>query len=357
MGGTSSGLGSAGGFGGLFATKAGILGVVLGGATIAAGVGVIYNFIGSSSRSVYTPQLFQSNYIEEEARKAGMERVRDRNSASAEQSSLDMFREQAKKDGLSGLAAEAGDSSDKDVSDEALAGDNSAAQNAEPDPYAAAAGAGVPKLQAVPGLGSNAGGSGTNISGGPGGGTGGQSASAYSPSSGMGKTSAMKGSLASRVANSPKYTVSGFNKRGAFGQAKYAGNMGARASYSADATGARTAASQAFVGETSGNGDVGASGEGVGLQTAAGVSNGAGLKNNDPSLNSNDSTPPVVSPVAELVNDDIKKYTDLALYGMMAAAGLIFATGIFAKKANEALTEAATASALGPPAPPRLPRP
>ena len=63
MGGASSGLGSAGagGIGGLFATKAGILGIVLGGATIAAGVGVIYNFVGSSSKSVYTPQLFQNS--------------------------------------------------------------------------------------------------------------------------------------------------------------------------------------------------------------------------------------------------------------------------------------------------------
>ncbi|MEK7721445.1 MAG: hypothetical protein AAB359_03550, partial [Elusimicrobiota bacterium] len=62
-GGASSGMGSAGsGLAGLFATKAGVVGMVLGGATIAAGVGVVYNFIGDSSRQVYSPELFQNSY-------------------------------------------------------------------------------------------------------------------------------------------------------------------------------------------------------------------------------------------------------------------------------------------------------
>lgn len=363
MGGASPGLGSAGsspGLGGLFATKAGILGVVLGGATIAVGVGVIYNFVGSSSKPVYTPQLFQNSYIEEEAQKAGMERARDRNSASAEPSTLDMFREQARKDGLGGLAAEAGDSSGKDASAEAPAGDNSAAaQGAAPAAGADAAGAGAPKLQAAPGFGSKGGGgSGTTIprmqsSGGLSGGIGNQFASVYRPPAGMGKTSAMKGSLASKVTNSPKYTVPNFNKKGVYGQAKYAGKLGAKAAYSADAAGARTTATDAFVGETSGTGDVGVPGMGVGLG-GMGVSNGAGLKGNDPNLNTNDSTVPEVSN-AEKVNGDIKKYTDMAMYAMLIAAGLIFAAGIFAKKANAALAEAAAAQveltaaiALGP---------
>lgn len=351
MGGASSGLGSVGGIGGLFASKAGILGVVLGGATIAAGVGVIYNFVGPSSKPVYTPQLFQNSYIEEEAQKAGMERARDRNSASAELSTLDMFREQAKKDGLGGLAAEAGDSSGKDASAPTPvagvgAGVGALASGAD------AAGAGAPKLQAAPGFGSKGGGgSGTNIprmqgSGGLSGGIGNQFASVYRPPAGTGKTSAMKGSLASRVANSPKYTVPNFNKKGAFGQAKYAGKLGAKAAYSADAAGARTAATDAFVGETSGNGDVGSPGAGAGLG-GMGVSNGAGLKGNDPSLNSNDSTPPKVS-AAENVNGDIKKYSDMAMYAMLAAAVLIFATSIFAKKAKAALAEAAVVGILPP---------
>ncbi|MBI4656153.1 MAG: hypothetical protein HY746_05305, partial [Elusimicrobia bacterium] len=51
--------GGFGGLGGLFASKAGMVGMILGGATIAAGIGVVYNFIGPSSKPVYTPGLFQ----------------------------------------------------------------------------------------------------------------------------------------------------------------------------------------------------------------------------------------------------------------------------------------------------------
>lgn len=97
-GSASSGMGSAGGgLAGLFATKAGIVGMVLGGATIAAGVGVIYNFIGPSSKPVYSPELFQSSYYEEEASKAGLERTNSRDASAAASSTLDMFKEQAKK--------------------------------------------------------------------------------------------------------------------------------------------------------------------------------------------------------------------------------------------------------------------
>ena len=351
MGGASSGLGSAGagGIGGLFATKAGILGVVLGGATIAAGVGVIYNFVGSSSKSVYTPQLFQNSYLEEESQKAGMERA-NRNSASADASSLDMFKEQAKKDGLGG-SDEAADKSVKDASAnasaEAPAVDNSAAGAggaAGPD----AAGAGVPKLQSAPGFGAKGGGgggSGTNIprmqgSGGLAGGIGNQFASVYRPPVGTGKTSAMKGALATRITNSPKYTVPNFNKKGAFGQAKYAGKMGTKASYSTNSAGSRTEAAQPFDGGNTGTGDAGGAGAGAGLG-GSGVSNGSGLKGNDPSLNSNNSTPPKVS---DPVNDDsdVKKWTDRAMYGMLIAAAFIFATSMFAKKANAALKLAAS---------------
>ncbi|MCX5786774.1 MAG: hypothetical protein NTX59_13920 [Elusimicrobia bacterium] len=356
MGGASSGLGSAGGIGGLFATKAGILGVVLGGATIAAGVGVIYNFVGSSSKSVYTPQLFQNSYLEEESQKAGMERA-NRNSASGDISSLDMFREQAKKDGLGGSPDGAGDKSGKDASAdasaEAPAVDNNYAAGAS---GADAAGAGAPKLQAAPGFGSKGGGggggaSGTTIprmqdGGGLSSGIGNQFASVYRPPAGTGKSSAMNGSLASRVGNSPKYTVPNFNKKGAFGQAKYAGKMGSKAAYSTNASGSRTEASQPFDGGNTGTGDAGAAGTGAGLG-GAGVSAGAGLKGNDPSLNSNNSTPPKVS---DPVNDDseVKKWTDRAMYGMLLAAALIFATSIFAKKANAALHQAAVDSAAGP---------
>ncbi|HAH32498.1 MAG TPA: hypothetical protein DCL44_09330 [Elusimicrobia bacterium] len=346
-GGASSGLGSAGSAGGigggLFATKAGILGVVLGGATIAAGVGVIYNFVGSSSRPVYTPELFQNNYLEEESQRAGMERAKERNSASAESSTLDMFREQAKKDGLGNMSGEAGDNSGKDASAEAPAADDSAAaaQGEAGASGADAAGAGAPKLQAAPSFGGKSGGgggSGTTIprmqaSGGLAGGIGNQFASVYRPPTG--KTSSMKGALASKISNSPKYTVPNFNKKGAFGQAKYAGKLGAKAAYSASATGARSEATNAFAGETAGTGDVGTAGAGAGLG-GAGISNGPNLKGNDPSLSKNDSTPPKV-PEAVSANTEIEKWTDRAMYAMMIAAALIFATSIYAKKAKAAL--------------------
>ena len=109
-GASSGGMGSAGGgLAGLFATKAGIVGMVLGGATIAAGVGVVYNFMGPSSKPVYSPELFQNSYYEEEASRAGYERAQARDASGAASSTLDMFREQAKKDGI-GLPGDSGGS-------------------------------------------------------------------------------------------------------------------------------------------------------------------------------------------------------------------------------------------------------
>ncbi|HBE87933.1 MAG TPA: hypothetical protein DDW67_02175, partial [Elusimicrobia bacterium] len=98
--GLGSAAGSAAGMGGLFASKAGILGVVLGGATIAAGVGVVYNFMGPTSKPVYSPSLFQNAYQEEQAATANMERQRINSAAAVEPSTLDMFKEQARKDGI-----------------------------------------------------------------------------------------------------------------------------------------------------------------------------------------------------------------------------------------------------------------
>ncbi|MCX5790855.1 MAG: hypothetical protein NTY45_01360, partial [Elusimicrobia bacterium] len=164
MGGaSSSGLGSAGGLGGLFATKAGIVGMVLGGATIAAGVGVVYNFVGSSSKPVYSPELFQNSYYEEESNEAGLARARAKDSSGASASTLDMFSEQAKKDGLSGLAAEAGGDSAKsaDSKDSAAAPADGAAADASagaPAAGGAASATNAPKLQSTHGLGGGGGG-------------------------------------------------------------------------------------------------------------------------------------------------------------------------------------------------------
>jgi hypothetical protein len=61
IGSTASKFGSAAGKGfwaSIIGSKAGVVGLVLGAATIAAGIGVIYNYIGPSSSKVYTPGLF-----------------------------------------------------------------------------------------------------------------------------------------------------------------------------------------------------------------------------------------------------------------------------------------------------------
>jgi len=344
-GASSGGMGSAGGgLAGLFATKAGIVGMVLGGATIAAGVGVVYNFIGPSSKPVYSPELFQNSYYEEESSKAGLERSNSRDASAAASSTLDMFREQAKKDGL-GLGGEAGEGSNANASSEAPAAPADASVDAAAsapgaDGGAAGGGAGGPKLQASAGFGSKGGGggaSGTSIprmqsGGGLSGGIGAQFGSVYRPpaQANGGKTSGMTASAA-RVKSSPKYAVPNLNKKGAYGQAKFAGKMGAKAAYSADSSGARTGATEAFSGETTGAGDVGAPGSGAGLG-GAGVSNGQGLKGSDPSLNSNESTPPKV-PEPEDV-DPWQKYEDMAMNNMMYALGMIILTKIISKIAD-----------------------
>jgi len=337
MGGASSGLGSAGGgLGGLFATKAGILGMVLGGATIAAGVGVVYNFIGPSSKPVYSPELFQNSYYEEESSKAGFERAQARNTAASEPSTLDMFREQAKKDGLGGLASEASDQ-DKAAASAGAPADGASADSAAPGApgsdasgYGAGAGSGGPKLQAGSGFGGKGGsGSGTSMpkmqgNGGMSGGIGSQFQSVYRPpaQANGGKTSAMSAS-AGRISGSPKYAVPVSKGKGAYGQAKFAGKMGARAAYSADGSSARSDATSAFTGETTGSGDVGAAGTGAGLG-GAGVSNGSALKGNDPSLNANTSTPPAV-PTPKKENP-WQATEDGIMNAMMWAGGLILLT-------------------------------
>lgn len=344
-GASSGGIGSAGGgLAGLFATKAGIVGMVLGGATIAAGVGVVYNFIGPSSKPVYSPELFQNSYYEEESSKAGLERSNSRDASAAASSTLDMFREQAKKEGL-GLGGEAAEGSNPNASSEAPAAPADASADAAaaaPGADGGAAGGGGPKLQASAGFGSKGGGGGgagggssiprMQSGGGLSGGIGAQFGSVYRPpaQANGGKTSAMTASSA-RVKSSPKYAIPNINKKGAYGQAKFAGKMGAKAAYSADAAGSRTDATNAFSGETTGAGDVATPGSGAGLG-GAGVSNGQGLKGSDPSLNSNQSTPPKV-PTPEDV-DPWQKEEDAAMNGMMWAAGLILVTKLLGKLAK-----------------------
>lgn len=348
--GGASGMGSAGGFGGsslgglsgLFASKAGILGMVLGGATIAAGVGVVYNFIGPSSKPVYSPDLFQNTYYEEEASRASQERAMSRDASAASASTLDMFREQAQKDGLS-LGAD-GAAGGQNASADAEAVDASADASAEaPADYGGgnpgAAGNGMPKLQKHSGFGGSKGGgsSGTSIprmnaAGGLSGGIGAKFQPVYRPpaQANTGNTSGMTASAA-RMKNSPKYAIPNVNKKGAYGQAKYAGKMGAKAMYSADSAGSRTSAAEAFTGETTGAGDVASPDGGAGLG-GAGVTDGAGLKSSDPSLNSNESTPPKVPDPEDV--DPWQEYEDMAMNSMMWAGGLILATMALSKLAK-----------------------
>ncbi|KAF0127054.1 MAG: hypothetical protein FD189_562 [Elusimicrobia bacterium] len=328
--GAASGLGGAagaGGAGGLFASKAGLLGVVLGGATIAAGVGVVYNFMGPTSRPVYSPSLFQNAYQEEQAASANMERQRVNSAASVEPSTLDMFKEQARKDGIGfgegggDAAAEGGEGS------EAGAGASASADVSAPEAGSGAgqsgagsgSGSGKGKLAASLGFGSKGGaGSGTSMpkmqtSGGLSGGIGQQFSPVYRAPAGQ--ASDMRKGAAARLSNSPKYTVPNFNKKGAFGQAKYAGKMGAKAAYSASDAGAHTGATEAFAGETTGSGDVGAAETGAGLG-GAGVSKGDSLKANDPNLNMNESEPPKV-PDPEVV-DPWQETLDEAMDNILA---------------------------------------
>ncbi|HNW43598.1 MAG TPA: hypothetical protein PKI19_03785 [Elusimicrobiales bacterium] len=300
-GGASSGLGTAGG---LFATKAGIVGMVLGGATIAAGVGVVYNFVGAGSKPVYSPELFQNSYYEEESAAASINREQSRDRSSASASTLDIFRDQAKKDGLGGLASEAGgDSKPADAAADAPA--NASADAPAADAPAAAAGApdaGGAKLRATPGFGGSKGGGSSSSAmprmqngGGLSGGIGGQFASMYRAPAGQGndgRTSAMGGSMAARVKGSPKYAVPNMNRRGAHAQAKFARNLGLNASRSDGASSMRTTAMEAFNGETTAGGDVAGGDAGLGMG-GAGISNGSGLKANDPSINDNNSEVPV----------------------------------------------------------------
>ena len=343
MGG-ASGLGSMGsGLGGLFATKAGILGMVLGGATIAAGVGVVYNFIGPSSKPVYSPQLFQDTYYEEQANNAGAERAKQREEASASASTLDMFREQAKKDGL-GLGEGGAAAEDKNAAADASAVDGAAGAAAPADGASADSAANAPaggsgaKLQGSLGFGSKGAGGGTasnipRMSGGGGnfGGSNGQFASLKAPvGKGNGKSGAMKGSKAASIKGSSKYSVPVAKGKNALGQAKFAGGLGSKAAQGPSLAGSKTGATEAFSGETAGSGDVGAPDGGAGLG-GAGITSANKLKGSDPSINSSEITPPKVADPEDV--SPWTKYTDMAMYGMLAAGVLIFIANMIAKHA------------------------
>lgn len=348
VGRAASGLGSAGsGLSGLFATKAGIVGIVLGGATLAAGIGVLYNFLGPSSKSGMTPQLFQNAYYDEQAQNASLDRSNMR--SGSVDGSLDMFKEQAKKDGLAlgeeEAAAAAAEENPANASADAAV-EPGAVPVANPVPNAPA---GPSRLQASGGFGgmSGGGGGGGSSSMANGASAGGKFGSAYKAPVGQGGKTSKMSAKSAQIVGGGKYAVPA-SKKGAFGQAKFAGKMGNKAAYSADGVGARTSATEAFSGETTGSGDVVPAGGGAGLgQNAAGLSGSDKLKASDPNTDGSSFTPPTpgepvdVSPWNDL-RDDALKY-------IMIGLGLVILTKILSKFAKTVpwLYYAAIATAIG----------
>jgi hypothetical protein len=358
IGSTASKFGSAAGKGfwaSIIGSKAGVVGLVLGAATIAAGIGVIYNYIGPSSSKVYTPGLFSDAYYEDLQKQANAERAKEfsPNTQNAT-SSLDMFKEAAQKElSLKNENNEQGKS--ENPSNSADVNQDVNTNTAQPLPVAENQ-AGANKLNASLGF-ENKGGSGGGSSSGnrlqTSGGLWGGIGRPFSPISrnaniaSSGSSSKMNKALTARVVTSPKYTVPNVNKKGAFGQAKYAANVGKTAAFNASDAGARTTAEQAFSGETVGSGDIATPIGGTGLG-GAGLSQGNKLKANDPSLNQSEYTPPTPQK-----SDDTpwKELTDYALYAMLAAGGFIFIANMLVNKAKALMTtpnpfSAATAASL-----------
>jgi hypothetical protein len=333
----------------IISSKAGVVGLVLGAATIAAGIGVIYNYIGPSSSKVYTPGLFSDAYYEDLQKQANAERAKEfsPNTQSAT-SSLDIFKEAAQKElSLKNENKEQGKS--ENPSDSADVNQDVNTNTAQPSPVAENQTA-ANKLNASLGF-ENKGGSGGGSSSGnrlqTSGGLWGGIGRPFSPISrnaniaGSGSSSKMNKALTARVVTSPKYTVPNVNKKGAFGQAKYAANVGKAAAFNASDAGARTTAEQAFSGETAGSGDIATPIGGTGLG-GAGLSQGSKLKANDPSLNQSEYTPP--TPPKPKEDTPWKKLTDYALYAMLASAAFIAIASLLANKAKALLATPLTAS-------------
>ncbi|MGC8866752.1 MAG: hypothetical protein ACP5PA_00890, partial [Elusimicrobiales bacterium] len=294
----AGGIGKAGFFASLFSTKTGVIGLLLGAATIAAGIGLIYNYIGPSSGKIYTPALFSDAYYQEAQKQANTERASS-DVIPPEESTLAKFAEAARKD-LSVESNEAQNTQPNDSSSD-QSSPNPSVQTQEVNPSNNIQGqTSGGKLQAQLGF-NNASGGASSSSGArlqTSGGLWSTMGKQFSPLGGStsklqasGKTGKMNKALTARLIASPKYHVPNINKKGAFGQAKFSGNVGKSAAFSPSDTGARTTAEQAFSGQTAGSGDIAVPIGGTGLG-GAGLSNGGKLKANDPSLNVNEYTPP-----------------------------------------------------------------
>ncbi|MCG2726856.1 MAG: hypothetical protein L6420_11510 [Elusimicrobia bacterium] len=328
-GGAASGIGTAAsGFGGgLFASKAVIANVVLGGIIIASGAGIVHNFIGPSSKPAYSPNLFESQYYEAAAEKASAERIADSNGAGAAySSSLDYFKGEVEKDGIE-LGEGGSEGADSEGGAASADGDDSYSSSAGGeageggnDYGANASMSDAPKLQKAPGFGSGGGAQSKLTLGGAGmsGGIGSKFQKIYkAPPAGPGrKTSSMKGSLAAKINKSSKYSPPNLGGKKAYGQLRATKSISAAAVGKTSMSGQKSVSQAAFSGKNEGEGDVGAPDGGAGLG-GAGISGGSSLKSSDPNYSSSEPTPPPASPEPEDASP-WKKYTNMALYAGLA---------------------------------------
>lgn len=330
---TSSAMGK-GFFASLFGSKAAVVGVLLGGATIATGIGVIYNYIGpSSNNKVYTPNLFSDAYYQEVAQESNAQRYSSANPAQTGASSIDVFRKNASKD-----LAELAGSGENQQSSQQNTGDYEngeySADSAPENPLDnyntqnqnklnaslgfnnAKAGSSVPKLQTSGGLWGGIGNKFAPITKKP----------AYSNSA---KTSSMKKALASRIIGSPKYTVRNRDKKGLLGRAKAMAQLHSAGAYQADATQGRVTATMGFdTPKQTSEGDIGTPVGGAGIG-GAGLTDGKKLKSSDPSLNMNEYQPPTPKKGEEKA--PWEDWTNRAMYAMIAAGVLIAITKLLSK--------------------------
>ena len=332
---------------GIFATKAGMLGLLLGSATIAAGVGAVYHLAGgSATKTAYSPELFQNSYYEEQAAIAEAERNQNNDRrASVVNSTIDMFSASARQSGYfdQGASDSALASVEMpDGSDVSMAGSSSSAEASASSSVSSAGesgsstASGSTKLASKSLSSGRAGGSGSSRVSSSGAGSMGTLKAGmgknFNPkTASAGKSSAMSANMSRKVASARGASKARGSRR-AFSQAKFANNMSKKAVASGSFESAHTAASSAFTGEAAG-GDVGDSVEGVGMDTS-GMAVGTALKNGTPSGNSNlKSVPPVSeSENASPWKDLVKRAGIMAL----VAAGLYAVGMLIAKLAKGA---------------------
>ena len=329
---------------GIFATKAGMLGLLLGGATIAAGVGAVYHLAGgSATKTAYSPELFQNSYYEEQAAIAEAERNQNNDRrASVVNSTIDMFSASARQSGYfdQGSSDSALSSVEMpDGSDVSMAGSSSSAEASASSSVSSAVESGSSTASGSTKLaynGSSFGGAGSGSNRVSSSGAGSMGAlkagmgKNFNPKmASAGKSSAMAANMSKKVSSARGAAKARGSKR-AFSQAKFANNMSKKAVASGSFEASRTAASSAFTGEAAG-GDAGDSVEGVGMDTS-GMAVGTALKNGTPNGNSNlKSVPPVSeSENASPWKDLVKKVATLSLVAM----GLFLLGKVLAKMAK-----------------------